>query len=535
MINGSWPVRKRAGAASPVKPVRRAAVAHLSSTPTNIVHNGTRAKAILLARQQENGKDVLDGFGASERSAASVRGEACTPPAPPRQRRTKPPGLRRATKSKEGFDWAALAAEFPCGFHREAVIKREDLFMSFDSEGGGTIELDEACRGIEGMLVGCPLPSDFDLRGMVESAIDAAQTHTGGLLDDKANSVDREEFEFMMWYMRWYFELYAFFQQADDSGKDDDRLSKREFTKVVPQLMQWGADVSDPESSWAAIDRDGGGSADFCEFLAWGINEKLCKLKEKRSAPGVGGNIRCPGRHHAQSVDWSLLGHLLPATRSKEDRARRRALFKQLGTDGQGLLSLAEVEEGLSRILCEKEGAPLASIDILPPIRKAFLAAQSIHQMRDGEGSPNRERKFNLVEPSEFRLLLAYLRYYFEIFTMFQDIDDSADNDECISKHEFIQMYPQLLAWGVVDKAGAEAAFSELDVDQSGQVDFDEFLDWAVQFPLDRVEDDHAENDFTVMEIGPGVKRHSLQVTGRPSQKAAFSHSRSRAKSVMVR
>ena len=42
------------------------------------------------------------------------------------------------------------------------------------------------------------------------------------------------------------------------------------------------------------------------------------------------------------------------------------------------------------------------------------------------------------MEAKEFRLLLAYLQRYFEIFALFQSVDSVEDEDGRVSKEEFL-------------------------------------------------------------------------------------------------
>ena len=57
--------------------------------------------------------------------------------------------------------------------------------------------------------------------------------------------------------------------------------------------------------------------------------------------------------------------------------------------------------------------------------------------------------------------------------------------------HEFVAAQPQLQAWGLKPFADPEAEFNRLDATNNttadGEVDWDEFLAWAVEHKLDRV------------------------------------------------
>jgi hypothetical protein len=70
---------------------------------------------------------------------------------------------------------------------------------------------------------------------------------------------------------------------------------------------------------------------------------------------------------------WQMLAQKLPTSRSAADTAKRQALFKQIDVNGNGLLSLAEVDLGLKSILrCEE------LFSIKPVILRAYAAARNV-------------------------------------------------------------------------------------------------------------------------------------------------------------
>merc|ERR1712050_391231 len=104
-------------------------------------------------------------------------------------------------------------------------------------------------------------------------------------------------------------------------------------------------------------------------------------------------------------------------------------------------------------------------------ILRAFQAAKGL--------SKGGKHGADYVEPKEFRVLLQYLRNYFELWVMF-DIIDSGD-DRRIDLDEFKSRVPKLEEWGVaIKQEEAEETFKSIDSDGGGKVLFDEFCELAI-------------------------------------------------------
>ena len=189
------------------------------------------------------------------------------------------------------------------------------------------------------------------------------------------------------------------------------------------------------------------------------------KTKRKRSMP--------PRR-----IDWAAIRQRLPAQKGAEQQQKRKELFKQFDPNGNGYLSLAEVDKGCRDVLQLYE-----IFDCKPVIMRAFMASKEASNKRSKPGSHGPD----YVEFSEFRLLLVYLRQYFEIWQMFDEIDTS--DDRRIELAEFKKAIPRLATWGV-KITNPEAAFKEIDRNGGGIILFDEFADWALRKQLDLEDDD---------------------------------------------
>ena len=130
---------------------------------------------------------------------------------------------------------------------------------------------------------------------------------------------------------------------------------------------------------------------------------------------------------------------------------------------------------------------------------EAFEHARVVHHVRTQGG----EKSLDHVERMEFRLFLAYLRYFFELYSMFDQLDRT--KDARINLDEFLGMQPQLAAWGVV-VSEPEVTFSEIDCDGDDLVTWHEFADFAIHHQLHR-EVDYDEAEAGAKEVEEAARR----------------------------
>merc|ERR1712093_376627 len=95
---------------------------------------------------------------------------------------------------------------------------------------------------------------------------------------------------------------------------------------------------------------------------------------------------------------------------------------------------------------------------------RAFQAAKGASTRKGRESKHGAD----FVEWREFRLLLVYIRQYFEVWQMFDEVD------------------------------AAEAEFKAIDKNGGGQVLFVEFADWALNKKLDLEDDDDEDADAPI-------------------------------------
>lgn len=176
-------------------------------------------------------------------------------------------------------------------------------------------------------------------------------------------------------------------------------------------------------------------------------------------------------------VDWQALSEKLPSARTEQEKAKRQELFSAFDPNGNGYLSLAEIDKGCRDVLGLYE-----IFDAIPVIMRAYQAARTAN-----DGKNKAPAGTDYVERSEFRLLLLYLRRYFELWQMFATVDTS--NDRRVSLDEFQAALGKIHAWGLpIDDA--EQEFRAIDKNGGGMILFDEFADWALKKSLDLEDDD---------------------------------------------
>lgn len=160
----------------------------------------------------------------------------------------------------------------------------------------------------------------------------------------------------------------------------------------------------------------------------------------------------------------------LPTGKDETSRAQREKLFQSFDGNGNGQLSLAEVDAGIIKAL-RLESLFAAK----PAIMRAFQVAKGLKKSKTAAGNDTVGRG------EEFRLLLLYLARYFELFGLFQKLNTSGGDtgDKYLEIDEVEASLPELRRWGV-EVDDARAVLSAMDADGSGRVGFDEFAHWAL-------------------------------------------------------
>lgn len=101
----------------------------------------------------------------------------------------------------------------------------------------------------------------------------------------------------------------------------------------------------------------------------------------------------------------------IPVTSSEADVAKRKKLFREFDVNGNQYLSLAEIDKGIRDILELPE-----LFEAKPVIMRAYQASKdkikSAHTFGD-----------DYVSRAEFKFLLIYLKFYYELWEDFKTID----------------------------------------------------------------------------------------------------------------
>jgi len=384
------------------------------------------------------------------------------------------------------LDWEKIRDKLPTERTAEQKEKRKELFAGFDPNGNGYLslaEVDKGCKDIIG------LPEIYENKPVMMRAFQAAKGANNTKTREKKGDIgedyiERSEFRLLLIYLRNYFEVWQMFDRIDT--EDDRRISLEEFKTAVPMIENWGVKIADAEATFKEIDGNGGGQILFDEFADWAIKKGLdleddddfvADMSHKPSSPAKSKQVSGSGESvpKTSSIDWGKIRDKLPTEKTAEQKEKRKRMFDGFDPNGNGYLSLAEVDKGCKDII----GIP-EIYENKPVMMRAFQAAKSVSKSKSELGD-------DFIERCEFRLLLLYLRNYFEVWQMFDRID--TEDDRRISLEEFKIAVPMIENWGV-KIADAEATFKEIDGNGGGQILFDEFAHWAIKKGLDLEDDD---------------------------------------------
>ena len=209
------------------------------------------------------------------------------------------------------------------------------------------------------------------------------------------------------------------------------------------------------------------------------------KNKDNEGAAAAGGADAAGGAAAAapaaaakKEIDWAKLNELLPSDKNDEQKKARYDLFSRFDGNGSGKLSLAEAS---AQFEVHLKG-------VVENVSNVINLAFNTAKMAGNKHGVGGDADF--VERREFRLLLLYTRNFYELWQLFAQIDQGAD-DHRLDINEFKKAVPLLKKWGAeIEDADAEASFKECDVNGGGSVMFAEFAAWALKQNLDTPDDD---------------------------------------------
>ena len=217
-----------------------------------------------------------------------------------------------------------------------------------------------------------------------------------------------------------------------------------------------------------------------------------------------------------ESADWSAFMSSLPPLGKDEESKRKMEEWFDKFDNGNGYLSLAELDRGILQYI-EIPGKLKVP---KPVILRAFQASKDAHKSQGKESKGD-----DYVERSEFRLLLVWIRQYYELWQMFGLID--SNEDRRIDFQEFSSALPKLKAWGL-STDDPKASFEECDQSGGGLLLFDEFAAWALKKRFDSQEDDFDDEDSGTT-IGVNPKARHLKGLPPPVQPSTWGAHNSKA------
>ena len=181
-----------------------------------------------------------------------------------------------------------------------------------------------------------------------------------------------------------------------------------------------------------------------------------------------------------KNYDWEGLLQRLPIKKTAEDRAKRRQLWNSIDMNKNGYVSLAEFDRGVRDVL---------NLPQIFSLKKVLIRSYNASKNKIKAKS---KYSNDYVEWLEFRILLVYLRQYFEYYIMFCRIDTS--DDFKVDINEFKKAVPTLAKWGV-KITDPKAEFKKIDTNNSGSIMFDEFCEYAIKKNLDLEDDDDFDDE----------------------------------------
>jgi hypothetical protein len=193
--------------------------------------------------------------------------------------------------------------------------------------------------------------------------------------------------------------------------------------------------------------------------------------------------------------------------------AARKTMFRGFDPNGNGYLSLAEIDKAARDVL-RLPGLFDAKPVLLMAYNKARDCGPGSAKTRGGSKQKkggDDELGESYVERREFRMLLLYITAYYDLWAVFKglatadstaaaggsagDDDDDGDGD-AVGDEKYIDLNELRLAFdaaardealggggGVLAASGAasaDAAFAEMNTDGGSKVSFREFADWAL-------------------------------------------------------
>ena len=175
------------------------------------------------------------------------------------------------------------------------------------------------------------------------------------------------------------------------------------------------------------------------------------------------------------NIDWALIRKQLPCEKTPEQKAQVDHLWQLIDLNQNGYVSLAELDKALRETLyCYQV------FECKPVIIAAFSLVKDVVGYKKSHGD-------YYIDQSEFRLVLLYLRQYFEYFKAFSRVD--INDDQRISLQNFMEQKHIIEKW-IGSIKNPETSFKQIDKHGKGYILFDDLCDWAIKKNFDVENDD---------------------------------------------
>ena len=227
------------------------------------------------------------------------------------------------------------------------------------------------------------------------------------------------------------------FDGLDING--DGLLSREELAALASSRILRPATC---DALYGMADTDQDGLVSLQEFSALG--QVLQQVESLKAELGLGADAAAAGSEQPKELSFFLKSISKSyGARTAAAKDKRRRLWRKWDPNGNSYLSLAEVDRGLRMRLEEKAGRDTAfGTGVWRHCRPSFIRAFNDAKDAAPPSSKGALDSDDYVTPSEFRVLIVYLRLYATMFEVFAMVDGcspgtTADDDRRISYSEW--------------------------------------------------------------------------------------------------
>ena len=177
------------------------------------------------------------------------------------------------SKQYEMYDWDELIKKLPVKKTKEERKKRLELWKKINEYSNGYISFKRLNFQLDKYL---QLPNVVKNKSPVKLAFEAASNKYSRYgIKKEDNLIEWMEFRIFLVYLRQFFEYWIMFEKVDNSG--DHKISLEEFKKAIPQMKNWGVEISESnaEKEFKSINKNGRENISFEEFCSFAINKSL--------------------------------------------------------------------------------------------------------------------------------------------------------------------------------------------------------------------------------------------------------------------